>query len=194
MATKIFEVGEMACEDVQAWVRAVKFGTLSGSTFTPADVDDGMFVVLGDHCDDTTYTGEKDWNLLQASVPTAATLTAEEVAVIDIDDRGQGIITGNNYKVSSKLVDLKVRAGYPVRCRLIKKHDMFWLGAGNFESTPTVGNFAKLTANKGTLTPAASVTAGQLNLKIVASKPMVIGAHVPTAGSAFEQEYLVQVL
>ena len=71
---------------------------------------------------------------------------------------------------------------------------MFWIGAGCFETTPTVGKFANLTAGKVTLTAAETSTPAKVNFAIRASKPMTIGTTVAYNASAYEQEYLVEVL
>lgn len=190
MATKVFDVASMVCEDVQAYVRSCKFGTGTDNAFVPATVADGAFVVLGGLADDTTYSGKKDWNVKYAYAPASAALTADEVVVIDIDAVSNGVIAGNNYKIGTKLVDLQVEAGYPVRYRVIKKGDMFWLGSGNFASAPTVGQYANLTASSVLLTPAASTTPAQLNIAIRAAVPMTIGTTV----AAGDYKYLVEVL
>lgn len=197
MDTKIFEVGIMACEDVQAWVGQCKFGTGSDDEFVPAVVDDGSFVVLGELCDDDVYTDLKDWNVYHAFAPVSASYNRDEIVVVDISSVSNGVICRNNYKIGNKLVDLQGEAGYAMRYRKMQKGDKFWLGAGCFESVPTVGEYAGLTANKTTLTPNASVPAA-FGVKIRASKPMTIGVTVATSGSGdslvYEQEYLCEVL
>lgn len=190
MATKIFDVAQMACEDVQAWVGSCKFGTGSDVAFVEANVDDGAFVTLGGLCADTTYAGAKDWNVYHAFAPSAATLTAEDVVVIDIS----GVKEIAGYKIGVGQVDLVGAAGYPVRFRRIKKGDKIWLGQGNFVSAPTVGQYANLTANSVLLTPAASTTASQLNIKILAAKPLTIGALVNKVNSAYENIYLCEIM
>lgn len=194
MATKIFDVAEMVCEDIQAYVKSAKFCTGTDDAPVYAQCDDGAFVTLGKLCADSTYSDMVDYNCKYAYAPTKADLTADDVWVVDIAEVGAGVIAGNTYRIGEKLVDLKVEAGYPVRVRKIKKGDMFWLGAGCFEAAPTVGKFANLTANKVTLTAADTETAGQLNLAIRASKPMTIGTTVAYNAPAYEQEYLVEVL
>ena len=57
MATKIFDVAEMVCEDVQAYVKSAKLCTGTDDNATYAQCDDGAFVTLGGLCDDATYEG-----------------------------------------------------------------------------------------------------------------------------------------
>lgn len=194
MATKIFDVAEMVCEDVQAYVKSAKFCTGSDAAPVYAQCDDGAFVTLGKLCADSTYSGMVDYNCKYAYAPTTDEVALDDLWVIDIAEVGAGVIAGNTYRIGDKLVDLKVEAGYPVRARKVKKGDTFWLGAGCFETTPTVGQYANLTANKVTLTAAATTTADKVNFAIRASKPMTIGTTVAYNAAAYEQEYLVEVL
>ena len=193
MATKIFDVAKMVSEDVLAYDRSAKFCTGNDDAPVYAQCDDGAFVTLGGLCDDATYDGMKDYNCKKAFAPTAANLTVDKVWVIDLADVSEGIIAGNTYRIGAKLVEMKGEAGSAVRVRKVCKFDRFWLGAGCFESLPTVGQFATLTANKVTLTPNASEQDSKVNFAIRASKPMTIGTLVPGA-PAYEQEYLVEVL
>lgn len=66
-------------------------------------------------------------------------------------------------------------AGERVRVRDLVPGDEFWLAAGNFASTPTVGQYAQPTANNTIWTPAASQTAGTTTLKIETSKNIITG-------------------
>ena len=194
MATKIFDVAEMVCEDVQAYVKSAKFCTGNDEAPVYAQCDDGAFVTLGKLCADSTYAGMVDYNCKYAYAPTSDAVALDDLWVVDIAEVGAGVIAGNTYRIGDKLVDLKVEAGYPSRVRKLKKGDMFWIGAGCFETTPTVGQFAILTANKVTLTPNASKQDSKVNFAIRASKPMTIGTTVAYNVSAYEQEYLVEVL
>lgn len=193
MATKIFDVAEMVCEDVQAYVKSAKFCTGTDDAPVYAQCDDGAFVTLGGLCDDATYEGMKDYNCKKAFAPTAANLSVDKIWVVDLADTSEGIIAGNTYRIGNKLVDLKMEAGCAARVRKLKIGDMFWLGAGCFATVPTVGKFASLTANAVTLTAQETETADQINFAIRASKPMTIGTLVPGAPQ-YEQEYLVEVL
>lgn len=194
MATKIFDVAEMVCEDVQAYVKSAKFCTGNDDAPVYAQCDDGAFVTLGKPCADSTYADMVDYNCKYAYAPASDEVALDDLWVIDIAEVGAGVIAGNTYRMGIKLVDLKVEAGYPVRVRKVKKGDMFWIGAGCFEAAPTVGKFANLTAGKVTLTAADNSAAGKVNFAIRASKPMTIGTTVAYNQPNFEQEYLVEVL
>lgn len=195
MATKIFDVAEMVCEDVQAYVKSAKFCTGSDAAPEYAQCDDGAFVTLGKLCADSTYDGMVDYNCKYAYAPTTDEVALDELWVTDIAEVGAGVIAGNTYRIGVKLVDLKIEAGYPVRVRKLKKGDMFWLGAGCFGAQlPTVGQYANLTANDVKLTAAATTSEGKVNFAIRASKPMTIGTSVAYNQPNFEQEYLVEVL
>ena len=191
---KVFDMGSMACQDVQAWVGTCKFGTGSDDAFVPAEVTDGAFVTLGGLADDDVYQGMKDWNTYYAYAPDAATYTSEDVVVIDLAEVMGGVIGGNDYKLGVKTVDLVGEAGYPMRFRRLKKGDKFWLGAGCFTSVPTVGEYAGLTANAVELTPADEAPEEGLGLVIRDSKPLTQGNRVPYADGAYTQAYLVEVL
>ena len=193
MATKIFDVAEMVCEDVQAYVKSAKFFFCYDKAPLFSQCDDGAFVTLGKLCADSTYAGMVDYNCKYAYAPTSDGVALDDLWVVDIAEVGAGVIAGNTYRIGEKLVDLKVEAGYPSRVRKLKKGDMFWIGAGCFETTPTVGKFANLTAGKVTLTAAETSTPSKVNFAIRASKPMTIGTTV-AYNTAYEQEYLVEVL
>lgn len=191
---KVFDMGLMACEDVQAWNGTLKFGTGSDSSFEPAEVTDGAFVILGGLADDEVYAGEKDWNTYYAYAPDATTYTKDDVVVVDLAEVMGGVIGGNYYKMGAKTVDLKGQAGYAMRYRKMCKGDKFWLGAGCFTDTPVVGEYAGLTANAVELTPAETAPQAGFGVAIRASKPLTQGTTVAYSNGAFVQAYLVEVL
>lgn len=189
----VFDMGIMACEDVQAWVGTCKFGTDNGGSFEPAEVTDGAFVILSDLAKDEVYAGEKDWNTYYAYAPDAITYGAEDIAIIDLAEVMGGVIGGNYYKLGVKTVDLKAEAGLPVRYRKPKKGDKFWLGAGCFATVPTIGKYAALTANNTILTPSDDKPAN-FGVVIRASKPLTQGNRADYKDGAYVQAYLVEVL
>lgn len=191
---KVFDMGIMACENVQAWNGTLKFGTGSDSSFEPAEVTDGAFVMLGGLADDAVYAGMRDYDCYYAYAPDATTYTAEEIAVVDLAEVMGGVVGGNYYKIGAKTVGLVGQAGYPMRYRKMHKGDKFWLGAGCFTDIPTVGAYAKLTANAVELTPADEAPVSGFAVVIRASKPLAQGTTVAYANGAFEQVYLVEVM
>ena len=138
-----------------------------------APVIDGALVVLGDLIKDTTYAADGvEYDTYEAKAPQAA---GDEVVIVDYAGISQGEITGNVYKMGSKLYGLKAPAGEIVRVRRLALHDKFWLGEGNFEGAPVVGQYAIATANKVTHTPNAEKQAGQYCVKIIDSKDFTVG-------------------
>lgn len=189
MAYKIFTKGLMTSELVQSYAQTGKFCTGSDEAAEYGVITDGEFVVRGSLADDATYEGEKDYNVHKVFYPAAETVKMDELWVADCADIPSGVIGGNIYRMGVKLTDLQTEAGRTVRIRKLDPGvDCFWLGEGNFESKPTVGKYAKLTANKGTLTPADAITEGQANFRIAASRPLVLGT------TAYSTEYLVEAL
>lgn len=139
-----------------------------------ADIDDGSLVVLGNLAADTTYvaSGDIEHDLYEAAAPAAAT---DEVAIVDYAGISEGEINGNRYKMGVKLFGLKAPKGEPFRVRRLHKHDKFWLGAGNFESTPTVGEFAEAKASSFKHDPKSSHTAGRYGIKILKEEDLTTG-------------------
>lgn len=135
---------------------------------------DGSLVVLGDLVADTTYiaSGDYQYDVYELSLPAAAT---DEVAIVDYAGISEGPIAGNVYKMGNKLYDLEVPAGELTRVRRLALHDKFWLGEDNFESTPTVGEFAEAKASSGKHDPKSSLTGGQYGIKVLLEKDLTAG-------------------
>lgn len=62
-----------------------------------------------------------------------------------------------------------------MRYRVPQVYDQFFLGADNFASQPTVGQYATVTANDTVLTPTATPTAGQFVVKIEMTQNIITG-------------------
>ena len=162
---KVFKHGKMMSDVVDS--------ALANAIFTE-EVDDGALVVLGDLADDLAYTGLVEYDTYEGAKPVAAT---DDVVIVDYAGIQQGAIGGNQYKVGIKLHDLKVPAGTPTRVRRLYLHDKFWLGAGNFASTPIVGEYAIAEANKYTHKPNASLPESGYAVKVLVEKDMTVGVH-----------------
>lgn len=151
-----------------------------------AALPDGALVVLGDVLADSTYAGELEYDTYEAAAPAAAT---DEVVIVDYAGISQAAIAGNQYKgISTKLVNLDVPVGTPTRVRRLYLHDKFWLGADNFASAPTVGEYAVAAAGEFTHAPAAALPEGGYAVKILVEKDLNIGMRLDG------KMYLVEVV
>lgn len=175
---KVFKHGKMMSDVVDA--------ALANAVFEEA-VDDGALVVLGNLAADSAYgdMGLVEYDTYEADKPAAAT---DEVVIVDYAGISEGTIAGNQYKIGIKLHDLKVPAGTVTRVRRLYLHDKFWLGAGNFDATPTVGEYATAGANTYAHTVAATLPQSGYAVKILVEKDMTVGMH--TEGKI----YLVEVV
>lgn len=166
----VMKEGKMASNILDSALANALVVDANGDTI---DAYDGSLVVLGNLAPDTTYDQNGlEYDLYLAKAPAAAT---DEVVIIDYAGISEGEIAGNNYKLGQKLYDLKVPAGTPTRVRRLHLHDKFWLGEDNFASAPVVGEFAVATAGAMTHTPAASLAAGQYNVKVLVKEDLTAG-------------------
>ena len=159
---KVFKHGKMMSDVVDSAITNAVF---------EEEVYDGSLVVLGDLATDADL-GLDEYDTYEATAPAAAT---DEVVIVDYAGISEGAIAGNQYKVGVKLHDLKVPVGTVTRVRRMYLHDKFWLGAGNFASAPTVGEYAKATASDYTHTPAATLPASGYAVKVLVEKDLTVG-------------------
>lgn len=188
----------MASESVQSYLVSVKYQE-DGEY---AEIHDGALVVRGDLDTSSVYnvsgvTDMKDDNVYVATAPTAAT---DEVLIVDLAEVSQGVIAGNTYKIGIKLVGLVCEAGYPARTRIPMKHDRFWLSGDCFDSAPTVGQFAGVSAGKTTHAPLATALTEGYCVKIEDSRAFTVGNRVAVYPNTAKDNvyqgtlYLVRVL
>lgn len=178
---KIFSKALMMSEDVKSYLTSVRFQANNAD----APVDDGSFVVLGDHVQDTTYgEGRVNPNGYFGKAPAALT---DKVAVIDLPEISEGTINGNDYKIGIKTSNLTAPAGRLVRARKLALGDKFWLGSDNFTADVGENGFGILTANDVRLTPAGAQGAN-FAVKIIDKRNLTIGQH--NEG----MQYLVEVV
>lgn len=154
-----FQKVNMASETVRSFM---KTGLMQDSSDDPIAVGSGAFVKLIGLADSPTYSpyvaGMKDLNLFEMTMPVTADVTATNVGIYVTDPVtvSSGTIAGNVYREGAKTLGLGVEAGEPCSIRQLVMDDMFLLGADNFASSPTVGQYAILTNAAVTLTPNAS--------------------------------------
>jgi len=156
-----------------------------------AAVDAGAFVILGALASSevyNTFTGgsAKDWNKFICTAPTA--VTNKGVYVVDPVKVSDGTINGNVYRMGDKTLGLGANSGEPVALRRLDMSDQFLLGADNFVSAPTVGQYAILTAGSTVLTGSAGVPASGFCVAI--DQTVTLSQGITANGSG----YLVHVV
>lgn len=153
------------------------------------DLPDGALVVCGDLAPNTVYDpaglAGVEYDTYVAAAPAAAT---DEVVIVDYAGISEGDIAGNVYKMGNKLYNLTVPAGTIARARRLALHDKYWIGEDNFDTTPTVGQYATAEAAKFTHKAAASLPASGFAVKILVEKDLTTGMR--SNGSI----YLVEVV
>ena len=166
---KLFQKVLMASEDVQSLVRPGKFY----ADENPIECHDGAFVTMGAFVDHEVYTGMKDLNTRKMEAPKADT---DRVVVVDYVGVSHADVMGVNYRIGDKTAGVPAPAGEVIRTRTLIADDMFWLGADNFVSKPTVGQFAIPTASDTRLTPTASDDApSKTTVEIIAEADIITG-------------------
>ena len=166
---QLFQKVQMASEDVKSYLGTGVFYKENKE----APIHDGAVVVMGDLVDHDAYAGMKDINTRKLTAPKAAT---DKVVFVDYVGVSQADVMGVTYRIGEKTAGLSAVAGEKVRYRVPKEGDEFWLGADNFKTPPTVGQFAAPTANETVLTVSSSATQGATCLKIETTKNLITGA------------------
>ena len=163
--TNVFKTGKMMSNVVDSALTTGK---------AAAEMIDGALVTLGDLAPDTAYAafGANEYDTYVIDAPAAAT---DRVALVDYAGRSETVIDGNTYKVTEKLVGLKVPAGGITRVRIPYVDDIFWLGEGNFSATPTVGKYATAAAGVFTHAPADTKPVSGYAVKILAEEDLNVG-------------------
>jgi len=160
----VFKEGKMASNILDSYLANAKAAVA---------LPDGALVTLGALVADTTYDANGlEYDTYVATAPAAVT---DEVAIVDYAGISAGEIAGNNYKLGNKLYGLVAPIGEIVRVRRLALHDKFWLGADNFASAPTVGQYATATAAATTHTPAASLPGSGYAIKVLVSEDLTTG-------------------
>lgn len=94
----------------------------------------------------------------------------------------QDPVTGNIYKVGSNTLGLPIPAGQRGTYTRIDEGDMMRFGVGNFNGTPTVGQYATVN-QKGALEPSASIPTGinTLYFEVLSTGSFTQGAYASFA-------------
>ncbi len=159
---KFIEKILMASEDVKSY--------LVSGVCKDKELADGSLVEIGDLIDHEVYKGLKDMNTREIK-PYAGT---GRVGIVDYVGVSKGEIMGVVYSEGVKTCGLPCPAGAHTRVRCPKLGDEFYLGEDNFESTPTVGQFA-IAGSDGQWAPAAVAANDKLCVKVEFGKDKIIG-------------------
>lgn len=165
---KIFQKNLMASEDVKAYLGTGVYYKEDAK----AAIHDGAIVVVGDIEDHSVYAGIKDVNVRKLTAPAA---TTDKVVIVDYVGVSHGKIMGNNYREGIKTAGLSADAGEQVRYRVPQIGDTFYLGAENFDTAPTAGQFATVTVDDTILTVGADAPAEGFGVKIETTKALTEG-------------------
>lgn len=161
---KFIEKILMASEDVKSY--------LVSGVCKDKELADGSLVEIGDLIDHEVYKGLKDMNTREIK-PYTSTSTGR-IGIVDYVGVSKGEIMGVVYSEGVKTCGLPCPAGTHTRVRCPKLGDEFYLGKDNFESAPTVGQFAVAGAD-GQWAPAASAATDKLCVKVEFGKDKIIG-------------------
>ena len=159
---KFIEKILMASEDVKSY--------LVSGVCKDKELADGSLVEIGDLIDHEVYKGLKDMNTREIK-PYAGT---GRVGIVDYVGVSKGEIMGVVYSEGVKTCGLPCPAGALTRVRCPKVGDEFYPGEDNFESTPTVGEFA-IAGSDGQWAPAAVAANDKLCVKVEFGKDKIIG-------------------
>lgn len=162
---------KMVSEDVTAYDVTGKYKA-NGAY---AAIEDGALVVLGDLDASTVYTGNKDMNVFEIKAPAADT---DEIAIVDIADVSKGDVRGEAWRLGIRTDGLTAEAGQPVRVRILKKYDRFFVSADAFDGEVTVGQYATAKADSTKFAPAAAAAEDKFCVKIEMAKDFVLGQTV----------------
>lgn len=162
---------KMASEDVNSLLLTGKFKANANY----AEVEDGALVVVGDLDASTVYAGNKDMNVFEIKAPAADT---DEIAIVDIADVSKGDVRGEAWRVGIRTDGLVGTAGQPVRVRLLKKYDRFFVSGDAFDGEVEVGKYATAKADSTKFAPAAAPAEGKFCVKIEMAKDFVLGQTV----------------
>lgn len=165
---KIFQKIQMASEDVKSLLKTGVF--YAGGV--EAVTHDGALVHIGDPVDHDLYSSMKDLNARKIEAVTSA--TDKLMGFVDYVGVSQADVMGVTYRIGDKTAGVAPIAGERIRVRVPALHDEFWLGADNFKSEPSVGDFVVPTVGDTVLT-VGSETSDGLCLKVEDTKTLITG-------------------
>jgi hypothetical protein len=174
MSNYFFQKRIMASENVVAYERSVLYYVSA----TPTEITQGALLKLTDRA--TSVFGTSDLTTYKAIKPAADT---DPIYIADILETPYATLGSNNYRVGVELSNLRAPANTPIRVRKPKLDDVYIIGADNFASAPTVGEWAIPTAGSVLYTPSGS----EITTKhcVLIEEVITVGFGVSTTISAY---------
>lgn len=190
---KMFNKILMASEDA---VNRLKTGVFYDDSDELAAVEDGAFVSIGDLVDHDLYNGKFDLAINYAGMTpapgtpinpmgalkdfNARKITAYKAdepiyGFVDVVDVSHADVMGVTYRIGDKIAGIGVEKGMTTRVRVCEIGDEFYLGDENFDTEPTVGQYAVPEVGKTTMKVQGTIDNSQFCIKIEDTRPLIMG-------------------
>ena len=181
---------------------AGKFGSFSGSTFTPADISAGFFAVqnslipsegyesIVDGSSNPTILNGNTWYMTAASSGIVTGYTGDHTGIYAANPYDVNKVTSGDlsYNLAQKTRGLGIPAGERGDFTELIVGEQYKFGEGNFASAPTVGQYVTVSSGKWSASSGSAPTTGAIYGKVLRTEPFNEGA------SFFGTGYVVQIL
>ena len=181
---------------------AGKFGSFSGSTFTPADISAGFFAVqnslipsegyesIVDGSSNPTILNGNTWYMTAASSGIVTGYTGDHTGIYAANPYDVNKVTSGDlsYNLGQKTLGLGIPAGERGDFTELIVGEQYKFGEGNFASAPTVGQYVTVSSGKWSASSGSAPTTGAIYGKVLRTEPFNEGA------SFFGTGYVVQIL
>lgn len=181
---------------------AGKFGSFSGSTFTPADISAGFFAVenslipsegyesIVDTNSNPTILNGNTWYMTAAASGIVSGATGDHTGIYAANTYDVNKVTGGDlqYNLGAKTLGLGIPAGNIGDFTELIVGEQYKFGAGNFASAPTVGQYVLISGGKWSASQASAPTTGAVYGQVLRTEPFNEGTSFWGAG------YVVKIL
>lgn len=181
---------------------AGKFGSFSGSTFTPADISAGFFAVqnslipsegyesIVDGSSNPTILNGNTWYMTAASSGIVTGYTGDHTGIYAANPYDVNKVTSGDlsYNLGQKTLGLGIPAGERGDFTELIVGEQYKFGEGNFASAPTVGQYVTVSSGKWSASSGSAPTTGAIYGKVLRTEPFNEGA------SFYGTGYVVQIL
>ena len=181
---------------------AGKFGSFADTVFTGADISAGFLAVqnslipaegyesIVDGSSNPKILNGNTWYFTQASSGIVAGYTADHTGIYaantyDVNKVSNGEIS---YNLGQKTLGLGIPADTIGDFTELIVGEQYKFGAGNFASTPTIGQYVTVSSGKWSASSGSAPTTGAIYGKVLRAEPFNEGA------SFFGTGYVVQIL